>query len=161
MEQFQILRDKANERIKIAEHILGSTFPLVKDPRLLLGVVDNIFLALNNAMTSVLDYERLFKRIPDFKEDFNSKFEMFKERILRRYNISIEYIFLIQDIKELNLEHKKSPMEFSRKDSFVICSNGFRCKTITTDDMKRFISKSKQFIQEISNIVGKDERIFR
>jgi len=161
MEQFQAAREKSREKIKIADHILSSTFPLVKDPRLLIGVMDNIFLALTNAMSSVLYYEKLFKRIPDFKDDFNSKFNMFKERIVRKYNLNIEYVYLIQDIKNLIIEHKKSPMEFSRGENFVICMNGYRCKTITIRDMKKFISKSQQFIQEVSAIVGKDERIFR
>ena len=125
MEQFQAAREKSREKIKIADHILSSTFPLVKDPRLLIGVMDNIFLALTNAMSSVLYYEKLFKRIPDFKDDFNSKFNMFKERIVRKYNLNIEYVYLIQDIKNLIIEHKKSPMEFSRGENFVICINKY------------------------------------
>ncbi len=161
MEQFQLSRERAREKLRIADHILNSTFPLVKDPRLLVGVMDNIFLALTNAMSSVVYYERLFKRIPNFKDDFNDKFDMFKERIVRRYNLNIEYVMLIQDIKNLILEHKKSPVEFSRGDSFVICTNGYRCKSISIRDMKKFISKSKQFIQEVNNIVSKNERIFR
>ena len=161
MEEFQFSRQKANEKIKIAEHILDSTFPFVKDPRLLVGVMDNIFLALTNAMNSVLYYERLFKRIPQFKEDFKDRFEIFKSSIVRRYKMDIEYVTLIQDIRNLLIQHKKSSMEFSRGDKFVICTDEFRYKTISVNDMKKFISKSKQFIHEVNNIVQKDERIFR
>jgi len=161
MEEFQIAREKAKEKMKIADHILNSTFPLVKDPRLLIGVMDNIFLALTNAMNSVLYYERLFKRIPDFNEDFNNKFSMFKERVARKYNLSSEYSLLIQNIKEIIIEHKKSPVEFSRGDRFVICANGYRCKSISVNDMKKFINKGKSFINEVNSIVSKNERIFR
>lgn len=161
MEQFQVSREIAKEKIKLADHMLYSTFPMVKDPRLLVGVMNNIFLALTNAMSSVLYYDRLFKRIPDFKDDFNNKFNVFKQNVVRRRNIDTEYVNLIQDIKNLIVQHKKSPMEFSRGDKFVICTSSFRYKTISVNDMKKFINKSKLFINEIDSIVSKNDRIFR
>jgi len=53
------------------------------------------------------------------------------------------------------LEHKRSPMEFSKGDRFIICSNDYRYRSINADDMKKFISKSKQFIQDMNRIIAK------
>lgn len=153
MEDFQLALEKAKERIKIADHMLDSTYPLIKDPRLLLGVMENVFLALSNAMSSVLYYERFFRRIDNFKDDFNNKFYSFKYNIVNRYHINTEYIMLIQDMRNMMLEHKKSPMEFSKGDKFIICSNDYRYRTVSADEMKKFISMSKQFIQDMVRIV--------
>jgi len=71
MEKFQELRELSKKRIRVADHMLTMTYPLVQDSKLLLAVVENIFLALTYIMGSVLHYERTFKRIPLFQDDFS------------------------------------------------------------------------------------------
>ena len=80
MEKFQELRDAANKKLQLADHILTMTYPIVKDPKLLLSVVENLFLAFSYGIGSVLHYERLFKRIPPFPDNFASKFELFRDK---------------------------------------------------------------------------------
>ncbi len=161
MEKFQEVRDKAKKHIYIADHMLSVTYPLIKDPKLLLAVIENIFLAYTNTIGSLLYYERLFKRIPPFQETFESKFHMFKETCVLKYNIDKSYVADINDIKNIILAHKKSPVEFARKDRFVICSNKYKLETISVNEIKKHIEKAKLFIQEINNITSKDEGLFR
>ena len=161
MEKFQEARAKAKRNIQIADHMLTQTYPLIKDPKLLLAVMENTFLALTNSMASVLYYERTFKRIPPFQDNFESKFNMFKMKTSIRYNIDPSYLKLMQDIKDLLVEHKKSPIEFSRKDRFVICSDNYKMKTIGVDEIKEHISKTKLFIEEADKIVSKEEYLFK
>ncbi len=161
MEKFQESRDSAKKNIKIADHMLSVTYPLVKDNKLLLAVIENIFLAYTNTIGSLLYYERLFKRIPPFQENFESKFNMFKEICVLKYNIDKSYIADIQDMKNIIIAHKKSPVEFARKDRFVICSNNYKLETISVNEIKKHIDKAKLFIQEINNITNKDEGLFR
>jgi hypothetical protein len=160
LEQFQEFRDKAKQNIKIADHMLGVTYPLVKDPKLLLAIMENIFLAYSNSVSAILYHQRLFKKIPPFQDSFESKFNMFKERIVLKHNIDKGHIQDIQDIKEVITEHKKSPIEFARKDRFVICSDHYRMRTIGTNEIQNYINKAKLFIQLMDNIVRENERIF-
>jgi len=161
MEQFQLLREKAKNKLIIADHMLTMTYPLVKDTKLLLVIMENLFLALTYAMSSVLYYEKLFKRIPAFTDNFESKFNIFKERCVHKYEIDKGYLTLLQNIKNLMVEHKKSPIEFERKGKFVICSDSYRLRTITTNQIKEYISKTKEFIHLSTHIVSKNEEIFR
>ncbi len=161
MEEFQTAIENAKKTIRIADHMLVMTFPLVKDPKLLLSVVDSTFSATLNAMYSVVYYERLFKRIPPFQDDFDSKFTTFKLRIVPRYKINKEYVNLIQELKEVLMEHKRSPMEFSRGDKFIICSSNYRMKTIGVPEMKKYIAKSKLFISDMERLVNKNAGIFK
>ncbi|MBU0471149.1 MAG: hypothetical protein KKF65_00865 [Nanoarchaeota archaeon] len=161
MEEFQQLILNAKKTIRIADHMLIMTFPMIKDPKILLAVLQNINSALANAMFSVVYYERLFKRIPQFQEDFDSKFNVFKGKIVEKYNINKAYLNLIQEIREILLEHKKSPIEFSRGDRFVICSSNYRMKTISVDDIKKHIAKTKLFIIDMERLVSKDAGIFK
>tara|TARA_Y100000310_G_scaffold255534_1_gene263014 strand:+ start:7241 stop:7726 length:486 start_codon:yes stop_codon:yes gene_type:complete len=161
MEKFQELRDAANKKLQLADHILTMTYPLVKDPKLLLSVVENLFLAFTYAMSSLLYYERLFKRIPPFPDDFKSKFEIFKDKCISKHSLDREYPKIIQDIKEIIVAHKKSPIEFSRHESLIICNGDYRTRTISADLIKDYVAKAKLFIKSVSTIVSKDETIFR
>lgn len=160
MEKFQELRETAKKKISIADHMLTQTYPLIKDPKLLLAIIENIFLALTNAIGSVLYYERLFKKIPPFQDNFPSKFNMFRTRCVQRHNINKDYIDLVSDVKSIIIKHKKSPVEFTRKDSFVICSENYKMKIISLEEIKNYLDKTKLFIQEVSSIVSKNENIF-
>lgn len=159
MERVQESREKARRNVHLADHMLTQTYPLIKDPKLLLAVIENIFLALTNAMASVLYYERLYKRIPPFHDNFESKFNMFKMKTSLKYNIGPEYLGLMQEIKDIIIEHKKSPVEFKRNDKFVICSSGYNLKTISVEQMKRYIQQTKSFLQITEGIIYKNESI--
>lgn len=160
MERFQELREAAKINIKNADHMVSVTYPLVKDTKLLLAIMENIFLGLNNTMSSLLYYDKLFKRIPSFGENFDSKFNLFRARCTRRYRIDEGYINLIQDVKSTIKEHKRSPVEFVKNDKFVICDNNYKMKTISVEELKEYIIKAKLFIEEINNITSKNEGLF-
>ena len=160
MEKYEELRDMARKKIQIADHMLTMTYPMVKDPKLLLAVMENIFLALTNSIGSLLHYERNYKRVPPFQDTFVSKFNIFKQKCAGKHNIDEEMILMIQEIKDIILQHKKSPVEFTRNDSFVICSDDYKMKTISLEKMKDYISKSKLFVQNINNIINQNQDIF-
>ncbi|MCX8146966.1 MAG: hypothetical protein N3D84_00685 [Candidatus Woesearchaeota archaeon] len=154
MEIYEELRDKAVKNLKIADHMLTQTYPLVNDPRILITVVENIFLSLTNAMGALLHYERLNKNVPLFEDNFESKFNLFKLKMVDKHKISKEYVKMINDIKNIIIAHKRSPVEFSRKDVFVICSDKYEMQKITIDNIKNYISKSKSFIDQINFIIS-------
>ncbi|MFH1588942.1 MAG: hypothetical protein ABIB43_00030 [archaeon] len=161
MEDFQLAREKAVKNIRVADHMLIMTFPLVKDPKILLAVLENIYQSLTSSMDSLLFYERTFKRIPAFQDSFESKFNVFKDKLVPKHSINKEYSELIRSIRELLVEHKNSPVEFSRGDRFVICSSNYRMKTITVADMKKYIAKTKLFVADMDRLVRRNEGIFK
>ena len=160
MEKFQELRDAANKKLQFADHILTMTYPMVKDPHLLLSSVENLFLAFSYGMGSVLHYERMFKHIPPFPDNFTSKFELFKNKCAKKYNIDNEYLKIIKDLRDIIIAHKKSPIEFSRNERFVICNGDYRTRTIALNEVESYVEKAKLFIKNVSTIVSKDEEIF-
>lgn len=160
MEEFQLLRDKALQKIKVADHMLFMTYPLVKDPKLLLAIIENIYASLDSGMAALLHYERLFKRIPPFNDTFASRFEIFKNKMVEKHNLNPRYVKLIQEVKSLLSEHKKSPVEFAKKDKFIICSPTYNIKTIDIKLVKKYIFETKLFVDNINKIVSKNEGIF-
>ena len=161
MEKFQELRDLANKKLQLADHILTMTYPMIKDPHLLLSSIENLFLAFSYGIGSVLHYDRVFKRISPFPDDFASKFELFRDKCAKRYNLNNEYTKIIEDLRNILVAHKKSPMEFSRNERFVICNGNYRMRAISLNEVKSYVEKAKLFIKNVSSIVSKDEAIFR
>jgi len=161
MEKFQELRDLSKKKLQIADHILTMTYPMVKDPHLLLSAAENLFLAFSYGMGAVLHYERTFKRIPIFTDNFTGKFNLFRDKCVDRYGINKGHLRIMQDLREIVVAHKKSPMEFSRKENFVICNGDYRIRTLSSSEIKNYVEKAKLFIKNVSTIVSKDEIIFR
>lgn len=157
MDRVRDALDKALKNAKIADHMLTQTYPSVNDPKILVAVLENVFLSLTNAMAALLYYERLYKRIPPFHNTFESKFNIMKFKVAHRYSIDKDYMALISNVKSIIVSHKKSPVEFSRKDTFVICSDRYDLKTISPNEMKGYISKTKDFVQKVEGIISKNE----
>lgn len=160
MEKFQELRAISRKKIGIADHMLTQTYPLIQDPKLLLAVLENVFLALANSMGAILHYERLFKRIPPFQDNFDSKYNMFRAKIVDKYGIERKYVEVINEVKDMIVQHRKSPVEFTRKDKLVICNGDYKMKTISVDNIKQYIADTKEFIVMAQRITARDEGIF-
>jgi hypothetical protein len=160
MEEFQVLRDKALQKIRIADHMLFMTYPVVKDPKLLLAIIDNIFVSLDSGVSALLHYERLFKKIPPFNDSYPSRLEMFRSRMMPKYSFSRNQLNLVTDVKSILSEHKNSPVSFIRKDKFVICSPSYSMKTIDINLVKKYIFETKVFLNQVNKIVSENERIF-
>ncbi|MFW6230531.1 MAG: hypothetical protein ACOC32_00735 [Nanoarchaeota archaeon] len=158
MEPYQRLRSEAKKKLSLADHMLFVTYPLVKDSKLLLAVMENAFLALTHTMGFLLYYERMFKRVPPFFDTFESKYRLFSEKCVPRYNLDESSLELLRDVKEILVAHKRSPIEFSKGDQFVICSDDYELKVLKAQDIKSYVAKTKEFFNSINSLVDELEK---
>ncbi len=154
MEKFLSYRDEARRNIRIADHMLTMTYPMLKDPKILLAVLENIFMALTNSMASVLYYERMYKRIPPFHDTFESKFNALKSYVVKQYELDLRTVRTIAEVKELVYEHKQATVEFSRKGKFVMSRDDYALRTLSADDLKRYLKKGKEATHELLQLVS-------
>ena len=150
---------EASRTFKIADHMVSVTYPLVKDTKLLLAVLENLNLTLKNSIAALVYYDRHYKRLPPFQDSFESQFNVFRAKSVERYKIDKSYITLIQNIESLIKDHKASPMEFIRKDKFVIFSDNYNIKTFSLENIREYVSKIKEFKDKICLIIKENERI--
>ena len=152
MEKYQELARKAFSNFKTADHLTYMTLPLINDNKLILTILDNINLALINGMDSILEFERLYKRISPLPENFSMRYSVFQQ-VSNRYDIEPEELNLISSIKTILENHKNSPVEFSRPGKFVICSDDFRIKTISVNEIKQYLILAKSFLRKVDRII--------
>ncbi|MFW6450130.1 MAG: hypothetical protein ACOCZ6_03680 [Nanoarchaeota archaeon] len=154
MEQYESSSMQARQDLKVADHMMNVTYKFVDDPKVLLTIIQRLMDAVNNTMATILYYERLYKRIPPFNNTFENMYYLFKARCTRRYQINVEYIKLIEELREILNQHKKSPVEFKRKDKFVICSEDYKMRVISAEKIKNYINKAKLFHTEAERMVN-------
>jgi len=159
MEKFQIARKEALIRIKAADHMLTQTYKHLKDPKILISVFSNISLGVESTMEAILHYDRAFNKIPPFHDNFGSKLQLFQNTSAKIHNLG-EFVGFLARINEMSERHKKSPLEFSRKDSFVICDDDFGFKTLTAKELKNLVEEAKHFFTEAEKITREHENIF-
>ena len=149
MEKFIELVNEAKKAFNVADHTTYVTYHLVKDPKLISMILENLYLSLYNAMEAILYYDRLYKRISPLPEGFGLRYTIFKNKCAPRYNITKQEVNLILELKELIEEHKKSSIELVKKDKLVILSHNYKKQTMHIDKIKKNLIQAKPFILKL------------
>ena len=141
---------KAQKIISVADHLVYTTFPLVKDKKLLLKILVELKKGLTYCINSILQYEYIYKRIR-LSSDPNKNFKTFQEKCALRYNITNEEIKIILEIFKLVEKHKQSPMEFVKNEKVVILSKDLQVEIITFEKTKEFLQISKDILRKVQS----------
>ena len=158
MERFIEMVKRANKLYDTADHLAYITYPLVKDTKLIITIIENLYASLVAGMDALLYYDRLYKRINPYSENFHSKFEIFKTKTAPRYGIDRQKILLILDLREIIKKRQESPMEFIRKESYVIASHDYQLKMISIEKTKQYLEDSKDFFEKLNRIARHNGR---
>ncbi len=148
MNELKALKNRAEQKIKAADHLLAVTYPILKEPKLLILVIENIFYALDSEISISLMHENIFKK--EYEENFDEKFSMFKRKIATKYDLNKELISFIEKIRKIIEEHKKTAVEFTRKEKLIITNENYSLIKITPDECKKLISEAKKHIKKIN-----------
>ena len=154
MEKFLENLEEAHKIILIADHMFYVTFPLIKDKKLLLKILSDTKIAISKCISSVLQYEYLYKRIKLFNNP-KTNFRTFEEKCARRYNITEQEIKLILELFEVVEEHKKSSMEFLKNQKIVILSKNLQQKIVPIEKVKEFLILAKNILRKTDDKILK------
>ncbi|MBU4242547.1 MAG: hypothetical protein KKA65_01155 [Nanoarchaeota archaeon] len=152
MEKLKSLITEANGALHKADHLVYITYAQVQETKLLYTIAYNLYVALNKGMEAVLHYERLYKRIPLVKRDFEYELGLFKNRI-GEYNINRSCVLLLQDLKRLVETKQKGPIDFIRRDKFVICSEDYSMQVLNLQKVKNYLADVKIFMDRVNRTV--------
>lgn len=139
--------DKAAKNLQTADHMLYMTYPLIKEKRLLLKILNEIYLVTLSIVNAILQYEYFYKRI-NLYQNSRENFSVFKNKCAPRYSITSEQVEKVLEIFNLAEKHKKSPFEFVRNNKVVIMTNALKTDTITIEKMKDYILLSKDILRK-------------
>lgn len=144
----------ANNKIATADHLTFVTYPSVREPKLLLSIIEDIFVSLSAAMDAVLLYERMFKRVSPYTSDIQTRIDVFKTKCAERYNFNRATLVMMMDIYRLMEFQKKSAMQIAKTDKLVIFEDDYRMKSITIESVKNYMALSKPFIEKTNKVLA-------
>ena len=154
MERVYALLERANTSLKTADHLAYVTYPLLKDNKLIITMADNIVNGMISAMDAVLMYEKLYKRISDYPEDFKGKIILFKGSIANRYKIERDSIVAMEDLKSFLDERKIGSTEFTKNDKYMFFSQKQEVKSLGIDKIKQNLNISKELLRKVNGILA-------
>ncbi len=156
MNEKQLISEAINE-VKVADHMLTMTYPLIRDPKMLIAILQKLLNASNKALDTAIRLEYEWKRINAIPQNFNAKIDILRKGFIKEYNFTNQEIKTVKDIYRIILEHKNASIEFSRHEKFIISDNDYRLRTISVDQIKRYIPLVKSFIEKIYKRVENHE----
>ena len=146
-EKFEELIENARRHVRTADHIAYVTFPLVKEKRLLLKILDDMYLVMVNIINAILQYDYVYKRISLYKSPLDN-FSTFKQRCAKRFGITDEEINSIIEVFKIVNQHKNSPFEFMRRDKVVIMTDSLHTETISIEKIKQHLAYTKSMLSK-------------
>ncbi len=153
MEKVKALQRESDIKIRSADHLLTVTYPVIKDPKMLVVVTQNIYTSMISGMKALLYYDRLYKRIGPLSADFWSQLDVFRRGSCKRYQIDQKFCQQIQELRQLIEKRQKSTMEFTRKDKFVICSGNYNLSVLNIKKVKNYLALAKLFNKKVNKVI--------
>jgi hypothetical protein len=139
----------AEHKLKVADHLLSMTYPIVKDPKLLIGVIENLYEAMDESITAILEHEKLI----DHNTVPEKKLELFRRKIITKHSLDPKILDFVNELKGILDDHKKSSVEFSKKGKFVISDDKYNLKTLTAEEVKPRVSHAKKYVGTLFKLI--------
>ncbi len=151
MEEYTKVMQEAIIAFKTADHLMYVSYPLLKDNKLLLALVYNLHISGFKAVYAFLLYEKLYKRLHLLPSDFQSRIDLFESHLMGKIDIRPEVCKIIKNLKSLVDQHQRSPIEFSRKDAYVLCNEDYsRLTKLTPELLRTYLSSVREFLSLLS-----------
>ena len=151
-------RINAAKSLSIADQMLMQTFNLIKDPKILIAVLEHVYNSIISEISALINFEKERGNLDNVDESSEGLLYDFKTKLSQKYDL-MAFESFIDDIVRFRHGRKEAPTEFSRKTMYVVCSNDYECESISKEMMKEFIKKAKLFIERTDNIIAEHERI--
>jgi len=150
---YKDLIEESNKNVKTADHLIYITYPLLKDPKLIITITERLYHSLMNAVSALLYYDYAYKRIDFVPHSDNDKIRLFKDLSMKTYNINKEIVVIMNELKEFIEFRKKSPLEPLFKDTRTIFSSAYNTRTLSLTKMKDYVKEVKRFNKNINGII--------
>ena len=145
----------AHHHYQTADHLLSVTYPLVKESKLLVAIVESLNLCTENIMNALIAFHHHDTKTPQSPE---SQWGYFQSKITPHYHLSQEYISLIITLREITKQHRHSTVEFSREGKRILCSEEYKLRILTPKEVKEYIAQCKQFLNSTNIIITQTHR---
>jgi hypothetical protein len=142
-QNWQNYLNEAKFNFKNANHLAYVSLTLLKENRLLIKIILDLHKTAVSLIKAFLDFESEQKKITLSREP-QKNLSIFLEKVAPKY-LRKEQIDSLVKILKVAKQHKDSPLEFVKKDKFVIFNNG-NYEILTAENVRAMIHTLNQVI---------------
>jgi len=136
----------AEKNWQSADHLIYVVYPVVKDDKLLLRALENIYDNVVKIVSVVLRFEYFYKRI-ELSKDSKRNLEVFFVKLGKKYGLNKDDGRIVREIIFSGKKHKESGLEFSGKGKAVILDDRLGKYELDLKKVKEFLSISKKLLE--------------
>ena len=136
-------RMRAFRNLQTAHYILTFSYPNLREEKLLISALNHLYFAFQEGLNSlsISKGEEFSPNIPTMK------------KFIKEHSISPLSLEVFQQIHELISLHEKSPVEFARKENFVICSENYELSLLSPEKLHEFLLITEQFLNSVDRVL--------
>lgn len=152
-----ILEDfhKIEKSLRIADHMVYITYPLIKDPHLLKNILEQLHSIANKLVEFILDYEIKQKKIKSKSLSLEENFSILLN-CSSNFRISKEEFENLKELIEIGFKQKNSITEFTRKERLVFMFNS-KIQSISLEQLKKYLTNLKTIIKKTKEKMQHDK----
>ncbi len=129
-----------------ADHFIYITLPVVKDNKLMVRALENLYRCLVIVISNILKFEYLYKRV-SLSKDSGKNLDVFFSKCSLRYGILEDDAKILKDIVFLGKKHKESGFEFSRQGKVIILDDSLKSSELSVEKMKIYLRVVRKLLE--------------
>lgn len=133
---------RARKGLKVAEMLLSRTYPASEDTKIFLAAIEDIYFALVECVQAMFVIKGV--EIPKEIDDLIEEFSDFSDAL----GFTANHLETITKLHKIITAHQESPVEFARKDGFVICEESYAFRKLTMNDMQKYLFDARLFMEK-------------
>lgn len=134
-----------------AEYLVRITYPVVKDPKLLLRALEALYRSVVTAISAILYFEFLYKRIELTKDSVKNQ-EIFFRDCSARYGLNENDKNHIRAIFDYSKKHKDSGTEIARPGKVMILDENMRGTDLSVHRLKELLAVVKRLLENATEV---------
>ncbi|MFA5406625.1 MAG: hypothetical protein WC307_04690 [Candidatus Nanoarchaeia archaeon] len=140
----------ALEELRLADHMLYVTFPLLDDKRVFLNAVNHLGNAIKIVIRDFMRLETDYKRL-SFMPSEDLLINEFVSKYATRLGLST-FIEMIKSVTSFNNVRSRSSIKLKKNEKFIVISPEYSMVVLSIGEAKSFVRQAKDFINQMSVI---------
>ncbi|MGM5481792.1 MAG: hypothetical protein ACQESE_05285 [Nanobdellota archaeon] len=153
MDVFEYYMKEARRSLDAAEHMRSVSYPLAEDPKIFLGVVRKLYDCHKSILSLLLVAGECSVSIRECdlmpEKNFSMSFRKASETAKKENILEDDDLSLLSAVHDIILKHENSPVEFQRKQSFVMCDEEYGASQLTSAQAKGFSMRTKEILRKL------------
>lgn len=132
---------QAERSLENAKKILTVSYPFTNDPKLFTSVIDRLYNSWINGLRA------LGVQNNTTAKSLNVKLGFSRGRFSQRHKVPQRILRTFDTIMKIKQAREESPMEFRRKQTFVICSPSLQFQRLDKPTVQSHVARTEEFLQ--------------